>query len=216
MALLTLDQVKDDLGIAPADTNYDIAINKAMPIVTKWFEQYCQRGLEYITNEQYLLTRFRDTTRLNLWRYPLSTFVSMAIDGSLVNPNDLLINEVDGWIEYDNEREFNAKRLAVIYSGGYPPTDVPADLRWAFSSCVGDEIGYGGGGAAAGGGSGELKSIGLGSGALEVSFDTGGTATGVVTGGITGGYDVSNTPVALQPYADVLNCYRRHCFHGQG
>lgn len=208
MPLITLEMVKEDLGITTSD--YDEAINAAMPVVDAWFENYCQRGLVQVIDASETLTRV-ESTRINLWSYPINSDVAISIDGTLVSLSELLTNQKEGWIEYLNERLFHGNVVLVDYSGGYAPESVPADLRNAYSRCVGDAAGYGEGEATGSGGSGggDLKSINLGSGALSVAF-----ATDTNSGGISGGYDVSNVPPELQDYASILDYYRRPNVHG--
>jgi hypothetical protein len=90
----------------------------------------------------------------------------------------------------------------LTYSGGYPPDDVPADLADAYARCCADYAGvsYAAGGGGAGSGGAPLKSLGLGSGALTVAFDTGTAAKS--------SYDTSGVPPILAPYLFVLEGYR--------
>lgn len=211
MPLITLEMVKEDLGIDAEDTTYDAEITAAMPVVDAWFENYCQRGLVQVEAAAETLTRIK-SYRLNIWRYPVNNAVTVTIDGSAVSADDLLLNSREGWLEYLNEKLIEGNVILLDYDGGYPPDSVPADLRNAYSRCVGDSAGYGEGEATGSGGSGgDLKSINLGSGALSVAF-----ATDTNSGGISGGYDVTNVPPELQDYAAILDYYRRPNVHGTG
>jgi hypothetical protein len=192
--LLSLEQVKAILGIEGSES--DEKLTPALAVVTEYFENHCKRGLAY---ESEVVEEFRVTTRLALFRFPVDEVIELLVDGvpfSGVTVNDL----TRGFIRIG----YNAAQVArVTYAGGYVDDAVPADLADAYARCVADYAGVthsAGGGSGAGGGGAPLKSLGLGSGALTVAFDTGAAAQQT--------YDTSGVPPVLAPYLFVLEHYR--------
>jgi hypothetical protein len=104
------------------------------------------------------------------------------------------------YLGYDYCFPYGRQWVRVTYSGGYAEADVPADLADAYARCCADYAGVAYTAGASTGGGAPLKSLGLGSGALTVSFDTGAAAAS--------SYDTSAAPPILAPYAFVLEHYR--------
>lgn len=202
--LMTSAQVKVLLGLESDDDTYDDLFTRYLPIVTAWFEAYCDRGLapRDITDEEIFSNRSR---RIYLWAFPINSLASVNVDGTMVAGASYIVNKNAGYILPGTSRPQveEADLLKVTYNGGYADGQVPSDLALAFATCVGVKAGVAGVSASSGG-SGAIKQIGLGGGALSVSFDT-----AQAQGGIAGTYDVSNIPVEVQPYASVLDRYTR-------
>jgi hypothetical protein len=203
--LLTRDAVKTRLGVELDDDTYDAKIDAALPLVTEWFEQYCQRGLarRTIADEEVF---FNDVQKIFLWCFPLVSLASVEVDGALVPGSSYVLNKKQGYIFPGTMRSpvEVGTRLVVSYVGGYDVSEVPADLADAFATAVGVKAAVPTASAASGG-SGAIKSIGLGGGALSVAFDT-----GTAIGGISGAFSVADVPVQVQNYASVLDYYKRH------
>ncbi len=202
--LMTRDGVKAVLGLEFDDDRFDEAIDRALPIVTRQFEQYCDRGLaERVdrTEQQFNVT----TTRVYTWAYPLTELLSVDTDGTLRDAVNYVVNPAGGWFQAGPSAPvwFQGQVLTYVYSGGYPPDAVPADLALAFANAVGVRSGVPSATASAGGTS-AIKAIGLGGGALSVTFDSAAQA-----GGISGAFDVSAAPPEVQPYVGVLDYYVR-------
>ena len=208
MSLLLRDQVKTILAVELDDDTFDIQIDTYLPIVTAWFETYCDRGLAAADRVEQI--HDVQTRKIYLWAFPINSLASVVREDDLVANYQYRFNKLAGYIYPDSSLYAYpsyrwAQLLTVSYNGGYLPSEVPADLALAFATAVGVQgavtssviAGAGGGGSA-------IKSIGLGGGALTVQFDT-----GAVSGGFSGTYDVSRAPPMVQPYASVLDYYVR-------
>lgn len=187
-ALLPLATVKTLLGITGSAE--DAKLTAALPVITEYFENHCKRGLAYVAD---VIEEFALTYRLALFRFPIEDVTELLIDGVVTAPP--LIDSARGFIRMGYETQQVAK---VTYAGGYAEADVPADLAMAYARCCAD---FGGVTYVSAGGAGgaPLKSLGLGSGALTVAFDTGAASAS---------YDTSSVPPVLAPYLFVLDHYR--------
>jgi hypothetical protein len=187
--LLSLDGVKSVLGIT--DTTHDAALTKAMCIVTELFENYCGRGLALVTalSETYPMEK-----RIPARRFPIGSITSFTVDDV---PEE--VPKFDAVHGFFYGRWAPDSEVVVVYDGGYPQGDVPPDLAEAYARCCAD---YGGVPYTSAGNAGgaPLKSLSLGSGALAVQFDTGGSQDS--------SYDTADAPAILQPYVFVLRRYR--------
>lgn len=214
MNLLTIEDVRVRLGYESDDDSYDTLLVQAMPLVTSWFEQYCDRGLaeRTVTDEEFHSNR---STRVYVWAYPISTLDAVSLDGIPTDVTQLTVNKKDGYFygKYGYPALNMSNLILVSYTGGYPQNGVPEDLAQAYADAVGAKCGITTtedalvSGTASASGTSAIKSIGLGGGALAVAFDTGSSST---KGGITGSYDVNAVPVEVQNYASVLNYYKRN------
>jgi len=199
-SLLTLAQVKEYLGIT--DTANDATIEKMLPVVTQWFENYCSRGLAFLAGVVEEVWDYSGN-ELFLSRFPIASVASVIVEGG-GEISDYKINKRQGYLLSSPygfyAPRMNGLQIVVTYDGGYPDVDVPSDLGMAFANCVAVQAGLtpAGVGVAA-----PIKQLGLGSGALSIGFDTGSTA-----GGTTGGYNVSGVPPMLQPFAATLDRYK--------
>jgi hypothetical protein len=198
-ALLDLEQVKALLGIT--DTASDAKLTAALPVVTEHFENYCKRGLAYVADvveEQAL------AARLPVFRYPIDTVTELLVDGA-VPTYAYTVDQARGYIllQYAACVFWYPQVARVTYSGGYPQDAVPADLADAYARCCADYAGVAYSVGASTGGGAPLKALGLGSGALTVSFDTGAQASA---------YNTSAVPPLLAPYHFTLEHYRMKDF----
>ena len=206
-ALLTLELVKVQLGIDPAhgdDDSYDEAITAALPLVTSWFEEYCCRGLAAVDIAAEEI--FENTNRrIYTWAFPIIELVSVTVDGQVYAGSEFVVNKSAGYFFGGQTRPYveAGTVLSIEYRGGYEPEDVPPDLAFAFANACGVRAGVPSASSSSGGGS-AIRSIGLGSGALQVAFDT-----GTQVGGISGSYNVGDVPTEVQQYASVLDRYVR-------
>lgn len=191
-ALLPLATVKTLLGISGSES--DAQLTAALPVVTEYFENHCKRGLAFVTG---VIEEMALTCRLPLFRFPIDTVTELLLDGVVTAVTDAMVDEARGFIRMG----YNAGQLArVTYDGGFPEADVPADLALAYARACADFAGvtYSAGGSTGGGA--PLKSLGLGSGALTVAFDTAAAAQSA--------YDTSAVPPVIAPYLFVLEHYR--------
>jgi hypothetical protein len=211
MNLLTPELVKTRLGYETDDDSYDTLLAMAMPLVTTWFEQYCDRGLAQrdIVLEA---THYNRVSRVYVWAYPLVSLDAVLLDGVESDVSQYRINAAAGYYyaKYDYPWLHRAELIETTYTGGYLPTEVPEDLAQAYADCVGVKCGMTPTEDAivssSATGSSAIRSIGLGGGALAVAFDTSASSA---KGGISGSFDVSGAPVELQNYVSILNFYKR-------
>jgi hypothetical protein len=203
--LLPLESVKALLGIT--DTDQDDALTAALPVITAYFENHCRRGLAYV-DPVVEESRIVAVERLPLYRFPVYEVAELAIDGTAVDPVPVppSLDQARGFIYlscgwgYGTWWWYPGSFARVTYSGGYPEDDMPADLALAFARCCADFGGVTYSGSSSSGGGAPLKSLGLGSGALTVSFDTQQAAKS--------SYDTSTVPPLLAPYLYTLEAYR--------
>ena len=188
--LLSLDKVKLLLGIDVDDN--DEKLTAALPVVTEYFENHCKRGLAFVEG---VVEEMGVTPRLALFRFPVDDVSELQIDGLTVAvPVVPALDKQRGFI-----RTSGGSWARVTYDGGFAEDDVPADLADAYARAVADYAGVSYSAGASTGGGAPLKSLGLGSGALTVAFETG--AVGEI-------YDTSSVPPLLAPYLFVLDHYR--------
>jgi hypothetical protein len=201
--LLSLDKVKTLLGIT--DTASDAALTAALPVITAYFETHCRRGLAYVAGvveEQ----RIVPVERLPLHRFPVDAVSELLVDNVATDvPIPPQLDKARGFIYLQQAVGYWVNWRAgsfarVTYSGGYPEDDVPADLAQAFARCCADFGGVAYAGGSSSGSGAPLKSLGLGSGALTVSFDT--------ALAVKSSYDTSSVPPLLAPYLYTLEAYR--------
>ena len=200
--LLELDEIKRLLGIDPSITTHDEALMTAGEVITRQMELYCGRGLELkldVLENHPIISR-----KIYLHRFPIQALIVNVYGGTLA-ATDYVQHDEEGWIEFNNCYYYYPTGGYVVLEGdlGYPPDEVPPDLADAFARACGQKSGYGTGTAAGSGASAPIKNLGLGQGAITIGFDT---STQL---GYSGAYDASNAPLSLQPYADVLDYYRR-------
>lgn len=194
LMLISLDQIKEIVGIPAGTTTYDAAINAAAPIVTEMMENYCHRGLAYNSGE---VEEFTIDRRLPLFRYPIAAVVAYSIDGvdqaiPRYQANTGMVWSNRDWYEPDS-------LATVTYSGGYAQADVPWDLQQAYAQCVATMAQAPIAGSTPSSGA-PLKSLGLGGGAISIAFDTSASADAT--------YEAPDAPPLLQPYAFTLKRFR--------
>jgi hypothetical protein len=197
--ILTLADVKALLGLTAATPADDAALTAAMPVVTEHFENHCKRGLAFVAG---VVEALRIESRVGLFRYPVQAVGQILFDG--VAPSVApTVDMQHGLVFVGHCMGYPWQVLQVTYDGGYPQDAVPADLANAYARCCAD---FGGVTyvSASGGGGAPLKSLGLGSGALTVQFDTGAQSQSA--------YETSAVPALLAPYLFVLEHYRMKDF----
>jgi hypothetical protein len=199
-------------GLEQDDDSYaEVVTTSVLSLVTRQFENYCQRGLAYRTDLSEEIFNDLHSDRLYLWSFPIVTLKSVSVDGTSHDISNFVVNKAHGWIQPKSPFLFaNAGQVVVVTDSGFQSSAVPDDLAAAYANAVGVRVGVQVGGTLlsppGSPSSSPIKSIGLGGGALSVAFETSSASR---AGGITGAYDVSKAPVDVQPYASVLDQYKR-------
>lgn len=204
-----ISQAKTYLGIAPADTAHDVALQRTLDVVMATAETLLGRGLLFKRQ----VHRFADvdTQILRLPRYPIGTVYS--VNSKVPSADNLRIQHRVGWIELigGNLAPGNLGEVLVDYDGGFNP--LPSDLDnvlWsAFSSLwasVDQTTGLpvAGGGATVVQGSGDISKMVMPDGG-SITWDVGSTVSGGSAGGTASAVDFWGF---LAPWATILSTYR--------
>lgn len=126
MALCTLTDVKQYLGINTTNTDEDALINTFIDGVSALFESYCNRKFDdnYYTD----VYSGHNNTKLYVRQYPITTVSGVYV-------NDVIIDDVDYYVGSNNIElltgYFSAGRnnIKINYTAGY--VNIPDDLRLA-------------------------------------------------------------------------------------
>ena len=203
-----LDTAKALVGVAPADTTKDVALQRALDVVLASVEDHLGRGL--LLQRDTAVFYDTDGRKLLLPRWPIRQVYS--VNGSL-NVQYTVHHRV-GWLELRNFRTVHDGTIRVDYEGGFDP--LPADLEHAlweafntFWAGVDPLTGLpvlGGSGTTVVQGSGEIEKVVMPDGG-SITWDVGAT----VAGGDSGG-DANEALRGiwgwLAPWASVLSIYR--------
>lgn len=202
--LITANDWKLRVGLEADDDTYDEVLDAQMRLVTFWFEQYCQRGLarRVIVGEK--VEDRHDRYRIHLWAFPVTLLSKVVVDDVQQPLDSFHLNAARGILTSKTLQLSAAERIEVDYTAGYATSEVPDDLAHAYALAVAARVGRTVSVGGSSTGSAAIKSIGLGGGALSVTFDT-----ARQSGGFEGVYDVDDVPPDIQPYAATLDYYRR-------
>lgn len=125
--LVTLEQVKERLGIDPSDTTHDAFLTQQIEAATDLIENYCARKFEQSTQKE--LIRNPNNT-LNLIRFPLEEITSITTSrGDTIPSENYKIEFPLGRVFWSMNgcRWNNDCLLTVEYTGGFDP--VPYDIQ---------------------------------------------------------------------------------------
>lgn len=172
-------------GITSTDTSKDPELQLAMSQALALAETYCSRQFLYATNQ--IRWYYVNAHTFQVSRYPIETV-------NITGVTDYKVHNDGGWIK--TKTPIHKDELTVLYTGGYKPDQIPADLELAlwtvFDSCYdlmqGASVSAGG-----------IKSASI-TGVGSVHFTESGSASN--TGGAMGGL---LPPVA----ASILDLYTR-------
>jgi len=127
----TLDELKDMLGIPPADTTLDDEIMDGFAATIAIIEAYLGRGVVFAAQVQAFEPVDSRNRRLLLFRFPVDTITSVTIDGAPVA--SWRVFPASGILELDRSCHvtqcYGAEPVvSVDYTGGYADDAWPADL----------------------------------------------------------------------------------------
>lgn len=129
-SLPTLDEIKAALGIDPADTTKDAAIERTLEAVIDIIETYCGRGFAY----KDVVEEFDPITSRDRWfllfRFPVKSLTKVSDGTSDFAASSFqlfkakgLLRVTPGWMCCASDRA-----VIVEYAGGYEDDDWPAGL----------------------------------------------------------------------------------------
>ena len=131
-ALLTLDELKVALGIAPGDTSQDAQLQMMIDQYSDVIATMCKRvfAKEKVTETWRGDPSPYENNRIYLTHYPVADddIESVTCNGYLIDPLDYEIENATGKLSYGPA----AAPIVVTYTGGYDiPTDTPPALKAA-------------------------------------------------------------------------------------
>lgn len=135
MALCTIEEVRDYLGITGTNTTANEVIDRLCDTVTELFNTYCGRVLESTEHTEYYSCHGSDYLVLN--NYPITSVSGIWDDIDRVWESTTEISSddylLDGNVLYLNDLYFSnyIKSVKVIYTAGYTEATLPADLKQA-------------------------------------------------------------------------------------
>ena len=139
MGLVTLENVKERLGIAPSDLTSDKFLQSQIDYYSAVIETYCERSFERATVTE-TWEKLKDTgqvfTETVFWvrHYPIITINSVSV-------NDALVTEYQ---QVQSDRIFysyfrGADKIEINFDGGYDP--IPAEVSMVCEELVASKQG---------------------------------------------------------------------------
>jgi hypothetical protein len=139
MGLVTLEDVKERLGIAPSDLTSDKFLQSQIDYYSAVIETYCERSFERATVTE-TWEKLKDTgqvfTETVFWvrHYPIITINSVSV-------NDALVTEYQ---QVQSDRIFysyfrGADKIEINFDGGYDP--IPAEVSMVCEELVASKQG---------------------------------------------------------------------------
>jgi len=135
MALVTLSEVKEYLGIT--STDYDDLLTTISNSVTEYFEGYCHRSFSAVsTYIQWwsIADEVTDTVRCEY--VPIVSFIQLSDDGDKVDADNYYVDYASGLVRL-KDGTFFTKGVAMVcasYTHGY--SSVPDDIKLAAKMAV--------------------------------------------------------------------------------
>lgn len=145
MALITLNEIKDYLGIDPLNTDNDAYLNSEIVLFSNAIENYCNRKFEidsytetfykedFQLKKEYLLYHFPIVDVLNVVEKDNDGFsqnLTYRVNKRLGN----LVNTVDGVSKYFFQNTGKDGFIDIIYTAGY--ATIPSEIKECISSLI--------------------------------------------------------------------------------
>jgi hypothetical protein len=143
--LVTLDDMKNYLGIPLLTTTYDVFLTQQIQTISESIEAYCRRKFEVATYTQkfYLdemVQRDQVLDTLKLFHFPLQSVISVTVKADELDAGELItdyrINKPTGYLTRRKYYTFfsGCEIIEVIYSSGF--TAIPTPITNAVYSLV--------------------------------------------------------------------------------
>ena len=135
MALLvSLDNMKNLLGIALGNTDDDAYLTNELTSMSAIVEKYCARVFtlgSYVEEVDYY---DGDTVIVN--SYPITTLTSVTLDGDILDltGSPVKVIRADGSLELKEGSFCNYSNVEIAYEGGFDP--IPYDIQRVVSDLV--------------------------------------------------------------------------------
>lgn len=204
MPLISLEELKEAVGVAVSDNSKDQVLNVSLQTANALIAGYVGVDLSDSDTEQaYIEVVDNDARHMRLPAFPIIEIKSLSADGELMAPSNYQLNPRLGMVDFPmgipgGQGARWGHRMVVTYTAGFE--EVPQDLKMACTNMAAGLYNLGGTFAsAATGGTGELKSLTMFD-AMSMSFDVGGnTADG----------DAAGSPAAMiKAWKFILDKYR--------
>ena len=136
---LTLEQVKQTLGIPVEDTSQDVSLTRSMGLTIAVIERYLGRGISFARTVQKFAPVETRNPKLLLYRFPIATVHGVLVDGVALPASAYRVIEKQGVLQWrlgEPSRwpaPSESPAIEVDYEGGYPEEAWPPDLLEAVS-----------------------------------------------------------------------------------
>lgn len=145
--LVTLDDMKNYLGIPLIDTTYDAFLTMQIQIISEAIESYCRRSFASATYTQTfykeeMLERSTILDTLHLYQFPTTVITSVkeivedTLEETLLSPTTYRVNNPVAWISKKGYENFfqNGDVVEVEYVAGF--ATIPFTIQNAVYSLV--------------------------------------------------------------------------------
>ena len=133
MALLTIADIKEELGIS--DTDSDTLLTSLLNAVVALFEKKIDRTLESATYTEYHSSK-ANQNKVFLKNYPVTSITSIHDDpdwdygsGDLLDSDDYNYDDDSGIVYYDGYFYEGFNNIKVVYEAGYTSATIPKDIK---------------------------------------------------------------------------------------
>lgn len=138
MALLTMNEAKDEIGMDREETDFDDIIELLSTAVQSLFEQLTDRKYESaVFTEYYNADKFQD--RVFLKNFPVNSITTVHDDpdrefgsDTLVEADDYTFDGDNGVIYFDGWVSSGKQSIKVVYEAGYSVDTFPDGLKEVF------------------------------------------------------------------------------------
>ena len=133
--LVSLDDMKEYLGLTDTDADRDNQIGYLLTIVSEFANTYTKRTLREAEHTEWHDGTGSDVLRLD--NYPVSAVHSLIIDyvgfdsTEVVETDEYRLDASRGMVVYEFVWPRGTRNIKAVYTAGYTLSDVPYDLRGA-------------------------------------------------------------------------------------
>ena len=139
MGLVTLEEVKDEIGMEQDVTQFDNFLNRKIEAISTQIEDYCARSFieQAITNERWDYP----IGVIMLKQFPVDSIQEVRVDGTAITADEYHLDEETGRLWYKSDTQIQnweasdvEEYVEVDYTAGY--ATLPADLKDAVLALV--------------------------------------------------------------------------------